>query len=81
MLPAAQKMAKLKLMKHRVYPKTGTVLLSYEVKQRSSRSILPALQLFDELELKPAQASCAQLSSPQAGQLLDEPIAPARMTA
>jgi dihydrofolate reductase len=32
MLPAAQKRAKLKLVKHRMYPKTGTVLLSYEVK-------------------------------------------------
>jgi len=32
MLPAAQKMAKLKLVKHRAYPKTGTVLLRYEVK-------------------------------------------------
>ena len=31
-LPAAKKMAKLKLMSHRVYPKTGTVLLNYEVK-------------------------------------------------
>ena len=32
MLPAAKKMAKLKLVKHRVYSKTGTVLLRYEVK-------------------------------------------------
>jgi len=31
-LPAAKQMAKLKLVKHRVYSKTGTVLLSYEVK-------------------------------------------------
>ena len=32
MLPAAKHRAKLKLVKHRVYPKTGTVLLNYEVK-------------------------------------------------
>ena len=31
-LPAAKQLAKLKLVKHRVYSKTGTVLLSYEVK-------------------------------------------------
>ena len=32
MLPAAKHRAKLKLVKHRVYPKTGTVLLTYEVR-------------------------------------------------
>ena len=32
MLPAAKQLAKLKLVKHRVYPKTGTVMLSYDVK-------------------------------------------------
>jgi dihydrofolate reductase len=32
MLPSAKKLAKLKLVKHKIYPKTGTVLLSYEVK-------------------------------------------------
>ncbi|HEV2670647.1 MAG TPA: hypothetical protein VGU74_06110 [Gemmatimonadales bacterium] len=31
-LPAAKRMAKLKLVKHRVYPKTGTVLLNYDVR-------------------------------------------------
>ena len=33
MLPAAKHMAKLTLVKHRVYPKTGTALLRYEVKR------------------------------------------------
>ena len=30
------KLAKLKLTKHRVYAKTGTVLLDYEVTERTS---------------------------------------------
>lgn len=32
LLPGARKMAKLRLVKHRVYAKTGTVLLSYEMR-------------------------------------------------
>lgn len=32
LLPATKRMAKLKLLKHKLYPKTGTVLLSYELK-------------------------------------------------
>jgi len=32
LLPAAKKLANLKLVKHRVYSKTGTVMLSYGVK-------------------------------------------------
>lgn len=32
MLPSAKKLAKLTLVKHKIYSKTGTVLLSYEVK-------------------------------------------------
>ena len=32
LLPAAQRMEKLKLVKHQVYQKTGTVLLSYQLK-------------------------------------------------
>lgn len=32
LLPGARKMAKLRLVKHRMYAKTGTVLLSYEMR-------------------------------------------------
>jgi dihydrofolate reductase len=32
MLPSAKQRAKLKLVKHKLYPKTGTLMLSYEVR-------------------------------------------------
>jgi hypothetical protein len=32
MLPSAKQRAKLKLVQHKIYPKTGTLLLSYEVR-------------------------------------------------